>query len=611
MYVTNCWVESALHEAHAWSGQGRVARSYDTVLMNSGQGIENGWTESANAAPITTSPDCFAERLLSTANSVGARTGDNYNWSYQGFLRLTNSLILHNYRDIFARTWNTVGQGWDTNRWVDRLAQMDLRSNLLTTADTRFPANQAWDPARDAGQLAHWMTTPPAAPVGIGLALRTNRFSLGQLFEGVPVRLSSFTTNWVTVDYRFNDDATQTLTTGTLTFAPGETVKRIFPTGFNLADQNRVSVQLANPVRGEVTGLTEAIYAGTVPAPQATLRNPSLLNLYRLPEGVPISLTAPSTEPVTVRYRLEAGTQRLQEGEVVFLPGETLAWIPGPTGPVDPAWGLVRLSLLPGTWTSLTGATNLFALPYPATTDTTGITLLPRGGGWKYLDTGTNLGSGWIATNYDDSAWPAGRTIFGYDNAGIESTTNSFGTNSGAKYITTYFRTTLVATNPAALTSLTFSLRRDDGAAVYFNGAELYRENLTNAALTHTTRSLTNVSGTATIYSTRTFDLAALPRPLVAGTNYLAVEIHQSSPTSSDMIFDFDVIGNPPPATTARPQIHWGMFDRARLQLGWTDPTWQMETAGQLAGPWTTNGPATGLAEFSPTNGQQYFRLRR
>ena len=89
--------------------------------------------------------------MLTTANSVGARFGDNYDWTYYGRLKLTNSLILHNYRDVFLKTWNTPGSGWQTNSWVDRLQQTDLRSNLLTTADPRFPANHAWNPAVTAG----------------------------------------------------------------------------------------------------------------------------------------------------------------------------------------------------------------------------------------------------------------------------------------------------------------------------------------------------------------------------------------------------------------------------------------------------------------------------
>ena len=63
--------------------------------MNCGQGLENGWSTD------TDSPLVYAERMLSTANSVGLRTGDDYDWSYNGYLNVTNSLILCNYRDVF------------------------------------------------------------------------------------------------------------------------------------------------------------------------------------------------------------------------------------------------------------------------------------------------------------------------------------------------------------------------------------------------------------------------------------------------------------------------------------------------------------------------------
>jgi hypothetical protein len=64
--VTNCWIESALHEALAWSGEGRRTWTYDSVLINCGQGIECGYSIG------TESPICFAERLLSIGNSIGA-----------------------------------------------------------------------------------------------------------------------------------------------------------------------------------------------------------------------------------------------------------------------------------------------------------------------------------------------------------------------------------------------------------------------------------------------------------------------------------------------------------------------------------------------------------
>ena len=253
MWVSNCWVESALHEAHAWSGAGRQAWSYDSVLMNCGQGLENGWSTGSD------SPLCYAERMLSTANSVGMRTGDNYDWSYTGYLNVTNSLILYNYRDIFLKTWNSVtGTSWDTNSWVDRVQQAHFGANLITTTDPRFPSNLPWNPARDGGQLAHWMTTPPDAPVGIGLALRTNQFELTQITNGVPVRLSSFTTNWVSVDYVVLG-SNGPVANGTLSFSPGETVKNI-PSVWPGANEQILEVLLKNPTHGELTSLAQAWY---------------------------------------------------------------------------------------------------------------------------------------------------------------------------------------------------------------------------------------------------------------------------------------------------------------------------------------------------------------
>ena len=221
MLVTNCWIESALHEANAWSGGGRQCWTYDSVLMNCGQGFENGYSSGAN------SPLCNAERILSTANSVGLRVGDNYNWSYTGFLQVTNSLVLYNYRDLFLKTWNSPsGSSWDTNSWVDRVGQCHFGTNLITTSDARFPSNLLYDPARDGGRLEHWMGTPASAPVGIGLAIRTNRLSLAQLTNGIPVRLSSFTTNFVSVDYVLLG-TNGPVASGILQFAPGETLKNL------------------------------------------------------------------------------------------------------------------------------------------------------------------------------------------------------------------------------------------------------------------------------------------------------------------------------------------------------------------------------------------------
>lgn len=246
--VTNCWVESALHEALAWSGGGRQTWTYDTVLMNSGQGIECGWSTGAD------SPLCLGERLLSLGNSVGARYGDNYEGTTglglkTGFLTLTNAIVLHNYRDVW-------GQVWD-NTWNYRVARMDIQGNWITAPNTNHPNNAVWNPAVDGSRLAPFMRTPSAAAVGVGFA-NWNPLALRDLTNGVPLRLSTFTVNAVSVEYAIQTSAS-TLSSGTVVFQPGEMVKRVFAPIAGVGAQELVRVSLSNPTGCEITSAAQVL----------------------------------------------------------------------------------------------------------------------------------------------------------------------------------------------------------------------------------------------------------------------------------------------------------------------------------------------------------------
>ncbi|HXG46329.1 MAG TPA: hypothetical protein VNO52_01795, partial [Methylomirabilota bacterium] len=249
--VSNCWVESALHEALAWSGGGRQTWTYDTVVMNCGQGIECGWSEGGGV-----SPDCFAERLLSIGNSVGARFGDNYDWTYNGFLRVTNSLLLHNYRDIWGLNWDD---------WTYRVAQMDLRGNWTSTVNTNHPENVLWNPAAHASRLAPYLTAPPGAPVGIGFAVWPHEAPAALLTNGIPVRLSCFTTHPVSVEYAVQTQAGE-VESGSLTFQPGETVRHIRVQTGGLINEDLARVVLRRPTGGELTG-TSSFFIARPPPP--------------------------------------------------------------------------------------------------------------------------------------------------------------------------------------------------------------------------------------------------------------------------------------------------------------------------------------------------------
>src|SRR5437763_11120974 len=67
------------------------------------------------------------------------------------------------------------------------------------------------------------------------------------------------------------------------------------------------------------------------------------------------------------------------------------------------------------------------------------VSLVSTGSVWKYLDNGSDQGTGWTAKDFDDSGWASGRAQLGYGD-GDEATVVSFGPDANNKYITTYFR---------------------------------------------------------------------------------------------------------------------------------------------------------------------------
>lgn len=181
-------------------------------------------------------------------------------------------------------------------------------------------------------------------------------------------------------------------------------------------------------------------------------------------------------------------------------------------------------------------------------------TLVPTGSVWRYLDNGSDQGTSWRAPAFDDSGWAWGPAQLGYGD-GDEVTTVSYGANSSAKYITTYFRKSFTVADAAAFTGLNLRVLRDDGVVVYLNGTEIYRNNLPTGTISYTTLAPTAISGTE---ESTTF-LSSSPGTgvLVTGNNVLAVEIHQQSGTSSDISFDLELTGVTPgqPSVTRGPYL--------------------------------------------------------
>jgi hypothetical protein len=166
--------------------------------------------------------------------------------------------------------------------------------------------------------------------------------------------------------------------------------------------------------------------------------------------------------------------------------------------------------------------------------------LVPAGATWKYLDTGADLGTAWRSNAFDDSAWASGPAQLGYGDGDEATTVN--GGPVGNRSITTYFRHAFTVSSPAAYKMLDLRLLRDDGAVVYLNGQEVVRNNMPGGTITAGTTASVAVGGAD---ESLWYQYAISSTQLVAGTNVLAVEVHQAGPTSSDISFDLSLTGTP------------------------------------------------------------------
>jgi hypothetical protein len=199
----------------------------------------------------------------------------------------------------------------------------------------------------------------------------------------------------------------------------------------------------------------------------------------------------------------------------------------------------------------LVNGTNTFAVTVrqdaPSSSDLTfdanlefvfGKMLMPRGSVWKYLDDGSDQGTDWTLPGFDDSTWAAGPAELGYGD-GDEATVVGFGPDAADKYPCTYFRSSFEVTDPSIIGSMRFLAVRDDGIVIYLNGVEVVRDNMPEGAITFKTYANGTVDGNnERIF----FEYEVSPDLLVAGTNTLAVSIHQDRPSSSDISFNLEII---------------------------------------------------------------------
>ncbi len=166
--------------------------------------------------------------------------------------------------------------------------------------------------------------------------------------------------------------------------------------------------------------------------------------------------------------------------------------------------------------------------------------ILARDAEWKYLVTNAAPDAAWNTESFDDSAWETGKAPLGFGDHYSETdptlpigTVVGFGPDAANKYMTTYFRTTVEAGDLTGYAALECYIHVDDGAVVYVNGKEAFRKGIDEGV---------EVKFDTSAKFKPKEETFNLPMDLfTAGSNVIAVEVHQDGGDSSDLWFEMGI----------------------------------------------------------------------
>lgn len=154
--------------------------------------------------------------------------------------------------------------------------------------------------------------------------------------------------------------------------------------------------------------------------------------------------------------------------------------------------------------------------------------VVPMRANWRYWQNATAPTGDWKAAAYNDASWPQGGALLYVEGADLPDAKTTALTLGQNVY---YFRTQFNFSGSTNGAVMRLSTILDDGAVYYLNGREVFRLGMPEGAVTRETLA-TRTVGDATLEGP--FDFPATG--LVEGENVLAVEVHQISTGSSDIV---------------------------------------------------------------------------
>jgi hypothetical protein len=327
--------------------------------------------------------------------------------------------------------------------------------------------------------------------------------------------------------------------------------------------------------------------------------------------GTPVVPILPPTFPCGTGHLNLLGCQTNAPGNYTNIIGS-----PPANGAQEQLWngaGFVVYTFTNGAWSPSDppalgiGQAAMFYVPAAVTVDYPKV-LIPKDASWTYLADGTAPPVTWKDTNYNDSSWPSGLALFGFETTPDEYPwpfrTFIQPPNQGGQ-ITTYYRSHFQWTGSTSNVVLVATNYVDDGAAFYLNGVEVGRLRLPPGPLNPGTLAFNQPNeGQPDVWS---FSAANLNE----GDNIIAVEVHQVSTASSDVVFGMELEArfSPVDTNTNTNQL------QVRQSGSFIVITWSgaatLQTTPSLQAPviWTdvtTNTPYTTL----PDAPKRFYRLR-
>ncbi|MBO4641972.1 MAG: lamin tail domain-containing protein [Bacteroidaceae bacterium] len=160
---------------------------------------------------------------------------------------------------------------------------------------------------------------------------------------------------------------------------------------------------------------------------------------------------------------------------------------------------------------------------------------------WSYYDQGSLDGKNWKSTDYNDQNWQSGKAPLGYANSdksmySMINTTIDYGGNAGNKRPTYYFRKKITLNEqPDEDYLINLNYKVDDGFRIHVNGVDVggYR------SLEGTVYSDVTNAWASDVPDEGTFQIN--PSVLHLGENIIAVEVHNTSTSSTDIFWDCNI----------------------------------------------------------------------